>query len=99
MSKVGFYTKFKIKTENVSEFVNILSEAAKSVSNVKGCVLYIVNKDMQNENYIWVTEIWDTKEDHANSLKLPECVTLISKAMPMLDGRPEQIQLEVIAGI
>ena len=47
---------------------------------------------------MFVSEIWDTKEDHDNSLKIEGCMELISKAMPLIDGKPEGTALEVIGG-
>ena len=39
---------------------------------------------------IWVSEIWDSKEDHDNSLKVKGVMELIGQAMPLLDGKPEK---------
>ncbi|MEZ4684912.1 MAG: hypothetical protein R3B47_02270 [Bacteroidia bacterium] len=35
-----------------------------------------------------MTEVWDSKEDHANSLQLPGVRELIMQAMPILDSMP-----------
>src|SRR5687768_614612 len=36
-----------------------------------GCLSYIVARDVKDENAIWITEVWDHKDSHAASLKLP----------------------------
>lgn len=49
---------------------------------------------------MWVTEVWDSKEAHDNSLQDEEVRSLISKAMPLLDGEPERgFELDVIGGV
>ena len=55
-------------------------------------------KDVKDEDVVFVSEIWDTKEDHDNSLKIEGCTELISRAMPLVDGKPEGTSLEVIGG-
>jgi hypothetical protein len=48
---------------------------------------------------VWVTEVWDSKEDDDNSLHVEGVRALISRAMPLLAGQPEKGQeLEVIGG-
>ena len=98
MNKYGFIGKFKAQKGERNSLLAILLEAAKLVSSAKGCNYYVIAKDTTDENCIVVSEIWDTKEDHDNSLKLEGCMELISKAMPLLDGKPEVTVLEVVGG-
>ena len=98
MNKYGLYTKFKTQKGKRDELVSILLQAAKLVSTAKGCNHYIIYKDTKDEDSVFVSEIWDTKEDHDNSLKIEGCMDLISKAMPLIDGKPEGDILEVIGG-
>ncbi len=32
------------------------------VSGMRGCLSYVVAKDPADENAIWITEVWDSKE-------------------------------------
>ena len=99
MNKYGRHGKFKALYGKGDELATILLEASKSVSQVKGCILYIVSKDWKDEDSIWVTELWNTKEDHDDSLKIPIVKTLISKALPLIDENPEKsLELIVIGG-
>ena len=44
-------------------------------------------------------EVWESKEDHDNSLKLPAVRELITQALPLLDGNPTGgTTLEVLGG-
>lgn len=98
MNKYGFHGKFKAQKGKREELVSVLLQAARLVSTAKGCHQYIIYKDLKDEDEIYVGEIWDSKEDHDNSLKMEGCSELISKAMPLIDGRPEGVSLEVVGG-
>jgi len=81
------------------ELANILLEASKLVSTAKGYKLYAIGKDENDTNSVYVTEIWNSKEDHDNSLKVEGVRELIMKAMPILDGQPTKGQeLEILGG-
>ena len=92
------FGEFKSKEGEREKLISILLDAAKLVSTAKGCHHYIIYKDTKNENCVFVSEIWDSKEDHDNSLKIEGCMELISKAMPLIDGKPGGTALEVIGG-
>jgi quinol monooxygenase YgiN len=91
--------KLTAKPEHADELANILLEASNLVSTAKGCKLYVIGKDQNDLNAVYVTEIWDTKDDHDNSLKVEGVKELIMKAMPILDGQPTKGQeLEILGG-
>ena len=100
INKFGFYGKLKARQGKGVELASVLLRASQLVSTAKGCMLYLVNKDQSNPDLLWVTEIWDSKEDHDNSLKNEKVRLLIAEAMPLLDGQPEKgIELQVLGGI
>ena len=97
-NKYGLYGKLQAQAGKGQELSEILLKAAKLMEQAKGCILYIVSKAANNPDAVYVMEVWDSKEDHDNSLKLPGVPELISQAMPILDGKPEGITLEVLGG-
>ena len=98
MSRYGLYTRLEAQKGKRDELISILLMAAKLVSTAKGCHHYIIYKSTKENESVFVSEIWDTKEDHDNSLKTEGCGELISKAMPLINGKPEGTSLEVIGG-
>jgi len=98
MNKYGFTGIFKAHNGKRDELAAILLQAAGLVSTAKGCQQYIINKDANDEQVIVVNEIWDTKEDHDHALKVDGAMALISQAMPLMDGRPESREFEVLGG-
>lgn len=91
--------KLKAKAGQQEKLSKILLEASKLVSTVKGCKVYVIGKDENEPNSVYVTEIWDSKDDHDNSLNVEGVRELIMKAMPILDGQPTKGQeLEILGG-
>ena len=41
------------------------------VASMPGCLSYIVANDSENSDAIWITEVWESREAHKNSLSLP----------------------------
>lgn len=100
MNKYALHGKLIATNGNRNNLANILIEASKLVSTAKGCHLYIISKDKSDDNAVWITEIWDSIEDHDNSLNIQGVKDLISQAMPILAGKPEKGQeLEILGGI
>ena len=99
MNKYLLHGKLTAQDGYGEKLTSILLNASKLVSTAKGCILYIVSKDTADINSVWITEIWDSKEDHDNSLKVEGVNELISMAIPILNGQPQKGQeLEVLGG-
>lgn len=98
MNKYGLQGALQAKEGKGKELAAILLEAADLLSKAKGCLIYAIGKDIEEEDLIWVTEVWDTKEDHRNSLKMEEVKELISQAMPLLERMPEKGLETIVLG-
>jgi quinol monooxygenase YgiN len=69
-NKYGLHGKLKATAGNGEKLAAILLKASQLVATAKGCHLYVVSRDKNEQEVVWVTEIWDSKEDHGNSLKV-----------------------------
>lgn len=99
MNKYGLHGKLKATEGNGNKLASILLDASRLVSTAKGCHLYLVSKDPNDDDTVYVTEVWDSKEEHENSLKVAGVRELISQAMPILAGTPQKGQeLDVLGG-
>ncbi len=99
MSKYGLLGKLKAKEGNGEELASILLQAAHLVSTAKGCRLYLISKAENDDDAVWVTEVWDSKEDHDNSLRVEGVRALISQALPILAEMPQKGQeLQILGG-
>lgn len=99
MSKYGLHGCLRAKEGNGESLTNILLQAAEIMNGIPACQLYLVSRDPDAYENIYVTEVWDSKEAHDESLAMEGVPQLISQAMPMLDGKPEGGQpLDVLGG-
>lgn len=98
-NKYLLHGKLTAKPGQQKELAGILIQASQLVSAAKGCQLYAVSYDKEDEASVYITEIWDTKTDHDHSLKAEGVRELIMKAMPILAVPPTKGQeLEVLGG-
>lgn len=89
----------KAQKGSADELADLLLQAASMVSTADGCRLYVVGRDTNDENIIWITEIWDSKEDHTRSLQMEEVRELIEIAMPLIDSFPDGgAELNILGG-
>lgn len=58
----------------------------KGTSEMPGNLAYLIAEDAGNADSIWITEVWRSKDDHANSLQLPQVQATIAKARPLIAG-------------
>ena len=99
-SLYGLHGKLSAQDGQGKELSAILLEASALMQSARGCHLYMVSLDTENPDEVWITEIWESKEDHDNSLSLPGVKELIGKAVPLLDESPQGgQQLSVLGGL
>ena len=98
MLQHAIYTRYLAKPGRGKALIEILLKANDIVADAEGCQLYIINQDTENDDHIWVTELWDTLEDHAISLTLDGAKEWVVEASHMLSAPPEQIILKAVAG-
>ena len=77
------------------ELVAILLEGT---GEMPGCLSYVIALDPAHDDAIWVTEVWDTQESHAASLKLPAVQAAIAKGRPMIAGFGERFETVPLGG-
>ncbi|HXG05872.1 MAG TPA: putative quinol monooxygenase [Nitrososphaera sp.] len=95
-NKYGLFGKLQAKAGHGKKLSQLLM---KDTDKLPGCILYVVCRDPENPDSIYVMEVWETKEHHDNSLKLPHVRELISQAMPLIAEPPTGgINLDVLGG-
>src|SRR6185369_12404396 len=78
-----------------SEVISLLLQA---VGAMPGCISYVVAQDTADENGIWITEVWDSRESHDASLALPEVRKAIAAARPRIAGFSNQVITTPVGG-
>ncbi|WP_088181765.1 putative quinol monooxygenase [Sphingobium sp. Z007] len=78
------------------ELVGYLRDATGAMP---GCLSYIIALDSANPDAIWITEVWDSQQSHAASLKLPAVQAAIAKARPIIAGFGQRFETVPVAGV
>ena len=91
----GLIGKLNVVSGQREALIAILLE---SVHEMPGCLSYIIARDPNDENTIWVTEIWDSQASHEASLSLPSVQQAIARGRPLIAGFGERIITEPVGG-
>lgn len=71
------------------ELIEILLRATE---NMPGCLSYVVAKDRGDDDTIWITELWESKESHEASLRLPTVRQAIAEGRTLIAEFGERIE-------
>ena len=71
----------------------------EGVADMPGCLSYVIARDPKDGDAIWITEVWDSAESHAASLRLPQVKATIQRAMPMIASFAEHHETEPAGGV
>lgn len=77
----------------------LLTHLVAGSRGMPGNRLYLIAEDRGDPDGLWVTEVWDSKEDHAASLKLPQVQEAIAKARPIIAGFETSAQITPVEGM
>ena len=94
-SMYGLIGRMTAKPGQRDALIAILAEGS---GDMPGCRSYIVAKDAKDADGIWVTEVWDSKADHAASLKLPSVQAAIGRGKPLIAGFGSYFETEPVGG-
>jgi len=67
--------------------------------DMPGCLSYIVARDPDDADAIWITEAWRTEEDHRASLSLPAVQEAIARGRPLIAGFRDRFTTEPVGGL
>lgn len=99
MPQYAQLAKLSTAPKDRDTLIEILTQAVKIIETVDGCQQYILFKDAENVELIWISEIWESKEAHEASLTREDVRALIAQAIPLLKTPPEAgIQLIPVVG-
>lgn len=63
-----------------------------------GCLSYIVAADPADPHALWITEVWESQEQHLASLKLPGVQAAIAKGRPLIAGMSDRSETLPLGG-
>ncbi|WP_236339971.1 putative quinol monooxygenase [Paenibacillus plantiphilus] len=97
MNKFAMFGKLTAHSGKREELVSLMLEASRSLNDMEGCELYIINESVDDPDVIWVTELWHDAQAHADSLKNEQVLSVIQQAKPLIAG-VEPIRIRPVGG-
>jgi quinol monooxygenase YgiN len=95
----GMHGRLLAQPGKGDELEAILLEAAEALEADDDCLLYVVSRQPDDSEAVWVTEAWTSREAHRASLEDEATRALIQRAMPLIAELPERsIELRPVGG-
>jgi quinol monooxygenase YgiN len=91
----GLIGKMKAQPGQRDALIAILLEG---VAGMPGCLSYIVATDPADEDAIWITEVWDSKDNHRASLASPAVKDAIARGRPLIAGFEQHVETTPVGG-
>lgn len=91
----GIIAQINVKAGARDALIDILAVGTRAMP---GNISYIISEDMADENAIWITEYWHTKDDHTASLQLPAVQDAIAKGRELIEGFGHRFEVTPKAG-
>lgn len=68
------------------------------IGGMPGCLSYVVARDAENADALWITEVWESEDHHQASLSLPTVQEAIRQGRPLIAGFGERFLTEPLGG-
>lgn len=96
MSEVARYGKVTAQEGKGQELAEHLLKAAEALADDPGCLVYLVNRQADDPDVVWVTELWHSKADLDASIE--EIPADQIEAVKGLSTNWEMVELESLGG-
>jgi len=92
----GMIARIKAQPGKRAELAAILLEGT---GTMPGCLYYVVAEDVADPDTLVVTEAWDSKQSHDESLKLPAVQAALAKGRPLIAGFEKIAETVPLGGV
>ena len=97
MGSVARYGKATAKPGKGGELAEILLAAAAELEGDPGCRLYLINRQADDGDVVWVTELWGSQADLDASRERIRGSSSVAAAMALVDDW-EMVELDLLGG-
>ena len=78
---------------------DVLAEILISgTGEMPGCLSYVVARDIDDTDALWVTEVWEDRASHEASLALPAVQDAIARGRPLIVAFTDRSETEPLGG-
>jgi quinol monooxygenase YgiN len=97
VTQVARYGKASAQAGRGEELAEVLLAAAAELEGDPGCQLYLVNRQADQPDVIWVTELWRSQADLDASLERIRGSEGVAAAMALVEDW-QMVELEPLGG-
>ena len=95
--RYGLFGKLIAAPGKRDELIGYLGEGT---GQMPGNILYVLSTSASEPDAVWIYEVWETRQHHADSLKLPSVQAAIARARPIIAGfGPERFEMTPVGGV
>ena len=91
----GLIAKMTAVAGKRDELATILLSGTGSMP---GCLSYVIAADPTESDALWITEVWESAEQHKASLALPAVKDAIAKGRPLIAGFSDRHETTPLGG-
>jgi len=92
----GLIGKMRAKQGKREELERLL---LAGTGNMPGCLSYVIARDPDDSDALWITEVWTDEDSHKASLSLPAVAEAIAQARPIIAGFDSHQRTRPIGGV
>jgi quinol monooxygenase YgiN len=97
VTRVARYGKASAQAGRGGELAEVLLAAAAELESDPGCQLYLINRQADKPDVIWVTELWRSQADLDASLERIRGSEGVAAAMALVEDW-QMVELELLGG-
>jgi len=86
-------------TANPGERAALEAILLQNEGGMPGCLSYIIARDPNDADALWITEVWDSADSHRASLQLPAVQAAITRARPLIAGFSDRHETQPMGGV
>ena len=87
----GLISKILTQPGRRDDLAEVLMEGS---SDMPGCTSYVVVRDPDDQDALWVTEVWESRDAHQASLQLPQVQLAMEHGRPLIAEFAERHETE-----
>lgn len=76
-----------------------LATPLAGMAEMPGCLSYVVARDVNDPDALWVTEVWESRQAHEDSLGLPNVQAAITAGRPLIAGFENRTETQPVGGV
>lgn len=95
---MGRYVRMVARPGQGGELAATMLQVAEALGAAPGCELYLVNTSVDEDDTVWITEVWADAESSDRALSGELGQAGIGEVMSLLSGPPELVALTPLGG-